>query len=186
MSLWLIHVLKLNSNWSPSSCLLFKQTQRASGTTVRAFPGLKNHVPVVDRTAPSQKQSPGCPWLDDARVIPNPHSQTMPLPFKGRLVMPGRNTSSLNYRMAFVVLTSVLLLTANVEVAGGGTKRKRGRNADSGHPILVLCAAPLPHSGWPVTEEAPLVSHNPVSCSSLSPSHGTACGRIATSQHPLN
>lgn len=62
---------------------------------------------------------------------------------KSRLLMLGRNMSSQSYSMPFTLVTSLLLVRANLELASGGVKTRWGRNTDVRRPILVLCALPL-------------------------------------------
>lgn len=81
-SLWLIHVLKLKSNSSPNSPHTFQTDTKSQAEPGFRVPWSGEPGPAVQRMAPSWKQSPGCPGLDDLHIFPYPHFQIMPFPLE--------------------------------------------------------------------------------------------------------
>lgn len=102
-----------------------------------------------------------------------------------RLLMLGRNMSSQSYSMPFTLVTSLLLVRANLKLASGGVKTRLGRNTDVRRPILVLCAVSLTSAHRPETDGASPICHNPMSHSSLSPSHLQRAQLWKDNPHPV-
>lgn len=81
MSLELIQVLTLKSNWSPNSPTLFKQTQRVQLTHCEGAPWSEEPYPSGgDNDSCSETKSPGLPPAQRPAQFLQPHSQIMSLP----------------------------------------------------------------------------------------------------------